>query len=734
MEAEHQEHVAFYLTGRKSSPHLGAVDGLALVPAAFARYRDLASLRHDFPLILAAGETGESSVVSLSALFDRLAACVAQGDGADRVRHHAIRLEREIRKAAFSGAKGSLAVLWDAAERKLAADGDALLVDSLGKLRSARKLDGEIVLCDGDLPIRLVTHAWRNVQGAKSRRMRARIDRLILKLSDILRADRANSAEGLSAERLKASVGVSFSGDIDFGVLSKLLLNGRPQARLPESRSTRIRRLVATLESQAFFPSTEKAAARTTNSDHAFLFRRTADALQAYRARLPQMVELAKAMSVASLEIEGRYREAAHDAMFAAIGAEELGPSELAQFPDYLVCVCADSMDAADGANLMEALSAGLPMKVLVQTDDLSAPSNAADGHASTGVRVRRLAQAAISIGGVFVLEAASSHVYRFRGPLLRGLGFPGPAFFSVYSGAGGSLGGLAPYLAAAAAADSRAFPSFVFDPSAGPDWASRFTLDHNTQPERDWPAVRVDWEDGALQRSSAQAHFTVADFLACDARYARHFATVPAECCDARMIPVAECVAIEQPGLPERVPYALFVDPANRLHRVLVDGMLIREARRCLDQWRSLQELGGIRNSHALRLVAKERAAWEERARAEAEARGAETAPATQAAPAAAALTAATVAEPVEKKRSDDPSIETPRCSSCNECIHVNDRMFKYDKNKQAYVADPNAGTFAQLVLAAESCQVAIIHPGRPRNPAEPGLDDLVKRAEAFA
>ena len=30
-------------------------------------------------------------------------------------------------------------------------------------------------------------------------------------------------------------------------------------------------------------------------------------------------------------------------------------------------------------------------------------------------------------------------------------------------------------------------------------------------------------------------------------------------------------------------------------------------------------------------------------------------------------------------------------------------------------------AGTYRQLVEAAESCQVAIIHPGKPRDPSEP-------------
>ena len=87
------------------------------------------------------------------------------------------------------------------------------------------------------------------------------------------------------------------------------------------------------------------------------------------------------------------------------------------------------------------------------------------------------------------------------------------------------------------------------------------------------------------------------------------------------------------------------------------------------------------------------------------------------------------------EAERSpDDAYIETPRCSTCNECTQLNDKMFAYNENKQAYIKDINAGTYAQLVEAAESCQVSIIHPGKPRNPKESGLDALLKRAELFA
>ncbi len=88
---------------------------------------------------------------------------------------------------------------------------------------------------------------------------------------------------------------------------------------------------------------------------------------------------------------------------------------------------------------------------------------------------------------------------------------------------------------------------------------------------------------------------------------------------------------------------------------------------------------------------------------------------------------------EAAEQPESDDPWIETARCTSCNECTQINDKMFGYDANKQASIIDPDAGTYRQLVEAAESCQVSIIHPGRSRNPGEPRLDELKARAEAY-
>ena len=72
-------------------------------------------------------------------------------------------------------------------------------------------------------------------------------------------------------------------------------------------------------------------------------------------------------------------------------------------------------------------------------------------------------------------------------------------------------------------------------------------------------------------------------------------------------------------------------------------------------------------------------------------------------------------------------------RCTTCDECTKRNGKMFVYNDNKQAIIADLTAGTYKQMVESAEACKVAIIHPGKPWNPDEADLEELVKRAAPF-
>ena len=107
---------------------------------------------------------------------------------------------------------------------------------------------------------------------------------------------------------------------------------------------------------------------------------------------------------------------------------------------------------------------------------------------------------------------------------------------------------------------------------------------------------------------------------------------------------------------------------------------------------------------------------------------------PATEAVESAA--TSDSVAVSVDESEDDfrmEPWIETARCTTCNECTNINGRMFAYDENKQAYIKDPLAGTFAQIVQAAERCPAEIIHPGDPLNPKEKDLEKWIARAARF-
>ena len=732
MEADTQAQVAFFLTGRRPSEQLDAVAGLELRPALLAGYRDLNQLRYDFPLLLVEGAGTAPFAQSLSAVFDTALTSAARGSDGDRIRKHALRLEQEMRTLAASAGKVTFSALWDKAATRLAKGAEKTLDDSLRRTRAAIKLDGAVVDCDAALPGRLLQHAWSAMQQKKTTGLGKTLDRLRLGLSDILKADYERSEAWLSAKNLQAAVGTGYGDAFDFGAMSRLLTKSLPKTVFPPSRRKRIVALLDTLNSQQFIaPPDAKAGKKTAAKAYAFEFNSCADALAAYRQRVPQLIALAKTIAIAELEINGLYSEARHDALFEQFGANGLDPEDLTQFPDYLACVNADKMDAVEHGQLMEILSSGLPIKVLLQIDDILQESG--EGKLNTGMRSRQIASMAMGLNEVYVLQSSSSNLLRLREQILAGMNYRGPALFSVFSGASAKASGLPPYLMAAAAMESRAFPAFSYDPSAGPNWAARFRLDTNSQVELDWPVQSFAYEDAQHQSVAEDLAFTLVDFFACDKRYAKHLARVPRSKWNGSMIAVDEALTRERRGLPDKIPSLRMVDANNVLQKVIVDERLIREARRCREMWHSLQELGGVHNSHADQLLAREKKAWEERMQEAAQTQAASVPVAATAAVAVAPAAASAAVEQEPERSPDEAYIETARCSSCNECTLLNDKMFAYDNNKQAYIADVKAGTFAQLVEAAENCQVSVIHPGKPRNPKEAGLEELLKRAEAF-
>jgi hypothetical protein len=339
-------------------------------------------------------------------------------------------------------------------------------------------------------------------------------------------------------------------------------------------------------------------------------------------------------------------------------------------------------------------------------------------------------------------LQSASSNLYQQQQEIRRGLEFRGPAIFSIFSGHESERESPPAYLQAAAAMESRVFPAFTYDPAAGPGLADRFDIMSNPQTGAAWPYRELRYEDEDLQMVTEQQAFTLVDYAVMDTRYSEYFAPAPRESWNNDMLPVADYLDLADEETFEKIPYVPVIDGGNILQRLVVDDNLIRVARRCRDRWHVLQEQGGVNNSYASALLSKERAAWEAEKENEIQSIRAELQQAehtlpvkTEAATPASVETEEplTAVDEVAPVVSDDPYIDTPSCTTCDECTNRNDRMFAYDENKQAYIKDPDAGTFKDLVESAEVCQVAIIHPGKPRNDSEPGLDELIKRAEPF-
>ena len=699
-------------------------------PALLARHRDLTALRYDYPLVLTPGDGNAPPVQALSDIVDKLLQpLAAPGPDGERLRRHVLRLEQQIRTLAAAGLTGTLSELWQGATEALLAGVDAAaraaLAESLECARRAISVDGKVLDCTERAPADFLTHLWRVAEAVRTRRFTERLHRLILRLRELLRTDFLETPEGRAPELLQRGFGAAYAKVFDFRVLSQTLDGAVRGCPLPERRRRRIRAALAVLETQRFAPAPATAVRAEA---YAFRFENCRAALEALDQRLPEMAAVIRAMGIAELELDNRYREPLHDPFFERFDKNRLTPADLAWFPGYLVVV-RDAGVPAERSAVLDALSAGLPLKILVQFDDIVEDLPLTGGKLAFGRKRPQFAGMALGLHSAFVLQSSSSHLYRMWRKIQRGLIIEGPALFCVYSGSGAGTVGLPPYLAAAAAVESRAFPLFTYDPTAGTDWASRFDVGDNPQPEAAWPVHRFEYEGRDHQRISERRRFTFADFAAADARYAAQLERIPANRPAEGLAAVAD--HLEQPSSPDATAFVPLVDDDHVLHRFAAGEELLQATRRCADAWRGLQELGGINNSHARRLLEQQKESQSLKARSEPvlqppASRAPEGAP-------AAVGPAAVPAEPAAAPASDEPSIETPRCTTCDECTRLNNRMFVYNENKQAYIADINAGTYRELVEAAESCQVSIIHPGKPHNPGEPDLDELIRRAAPF-
>jgi ferredoxin len=715
-----------------------------LVPALLDAYLDLESIRHDFPVVLV-DDRADTPIASLSRIVDGILEQMApSGAEAESLRRQIYRLEASIKRLARQRRVPRLSELWTVAAEQFVAKCDRpdQIRTTLDMVKTALAHDGRLISCGPQAARRMFEHAWSPIQAERSEGERAAIDELIARLSEVLESERARSPKSTSPEALEAAMGGEHAGGIDFNALSTLLRGASHGPVMPAKRLKRLRVACKVLKAErALLPSPGgNGKRRRRDRRRAAICHSCAEAVELFDDELKRRVELLRAIRVANLELQNRYHEDRHDKFFQAFGPEQLTPEDYKALPPLLVFLRSADLSDAEKSTLIDILGSDMPVNVLLEINQLPVSHSPIAPPGSTTEWTQQIAAMATSMGEAFVMQTAASHLPQLAAQVMAGLRREGPALFCIYTGPDESRTTVPHYLNCASAVESRAFPSFVYDPDGGDDLASRFSLQGNPQPDRDWPEHRFAYETADAQDASEGLVFTCVDFLMLEPRSRQYFVTVPQSRWHANMVPMAEYLELSPQQAADKVPFVYLVDSEDRVQRVVVRRALVPFARKCVASWNRLQELAGIRNPRAQRMLEEQRARLKEEHQraiealqaarpAQPEAPKVEPVPTEGESP--EVITEAPAAE--ISPAGGQAYIDTEFCTTCDDCIERNAAMFAYNEEKQAYIKDVTAGSYRDLVEAAENCPVCIIHPGQPVDPSEPGLEELKKRAAAF-
>jgi ferredoxin len=775
----------FHLTGVRHQDALPQ----DLLPALLHPFRDFARVRFDYPLVVSPKADGGLEARPLAEALLLWLDEVAPGGGARILRDNLTRLERDVREAMAAHASPPAAkALLEAQGGKLGAQlglraehADALETD----LRAlwGRVPEASVLVGYGPRAgLQLFALGAQATLSARRASYAQKARGLLQKIERIIKVERTKDPEAHRAQALEASMPAA-GLQLDTTALARLLGGHRGTEAIAPERRRRLeaahRVLLTYLSGGATLPSlvvlcaepgpTLAGVRAVTAADPC------AEAAAEFDRTASELAQVFRAARLAQLELDGAYDPSLHDPLLDALGWQGFTDEELALVPPVVALEAADRLCRAGLRSLSALLRSGRPVKVLVEVDPAVDPDH--DGPLGAGIRFE-VGYFGISHREALVHQSTAARPVHLLDGFRRALCATRPSLHVLAATRKDEAQlRLGAWLHLGAALEGRAHPLFCYDPDGGPTWARRFDLGGNTSPEVAWPSSAPQWEALGLE---GEVPFTFADFALLEVELASHFEQVPEEIAAEHLAPVASWLALPQEEASRKVPFVWAADEGGKLHKVALTRELAFACRDRQSFWRTLQEWAGVHNEHVERAVTKaleqaeaartlelaqveaEHAAALEQARRDTAAESmqklaqmlldtdftavsarqasASAAPATSSAPTAEAPSQAAVpapqpaaSAPAEELSFDDPFIDTPLCTSCNDCIAVNPVMFVYDGNKQARIGDLSAGSFEQLVRAAEKCPAKCIHPGKPKDPSEPNLEALIARAAPF-
>jgi pyruvate-ferredoxin/flavodoxin oxidoreductase len=408
--------------------------------------------------------------------------------------------------------------------------------------------------------------------------------------------------------------------------------------------------------------------------------------------------------------------------------------------------------------NLSRAMMSGKPIKVLIL--DTQVYSNTGGQACTSGFlgQVSDMAQFGKAIQGkqeirkeigligmahrtTYVLQGTIANPNHMIEGFIQGLKSRRPALFNLYTpcqpehGIGDDLSAHQARLAV----ESRAYPVFRYNPDLGTLPEECFDLDGNPAMDQAWPTYELKYLENGRQKSM-QLPMTFADFAATEVRFRKHYRVAPPDTWNDKMVPLAQFLELSPEDREGKFPYVWSVNRQQELMRLLVAQPIVQSCEDRRDFWKMLKAIARVGDAQP------DVNAIEAEVRREMTQRIAsgimQLVTGQGGAPPATGLPAATLidrdAAPARGNGAAGgeymaPWIDTPQCTSCDECVRLNPNLFQYNEQKKAVIKNPLGGPYRDLVKAAERCTAQVIHPGLPKDRSEKDIDKWIARAEKY-
>lgn len=477
-------------------------------------------------------------------------------------------------------------------------------------------------------------------------------------------------------------------------------------------------------------------------------------AMGVFEGHMAKMAEGFKAIRKAELELDGKYDATEHDEFFTYFTWEQFTEEEWLLCPPVVTLGGDGAMYDIGFQNLSRMMASGKPIKVIVV--DTQAYSNTGGQACTSGFlgQISDMAQygkvwkgkgeprkeiglIAMAHRNTYVMQATLANTSHMIEGFIDGLMTKRPSIFNLYTtcqpehGVGDDMG----VHQAKLAVESRAYPIFRYNPDHGIKVRDAFDLSGNPGMDQIWPTYDLKYQEYG-QEQSMSVPMTFADFALTEARFRKHFRKVPQNAWNENMVLLADFLELEEGERDGKFPFIWAVDRNQKLNRVLVAKAIVESCEERRDFWLMLRDLAGVETEKP------QEENLEDKIRTELVGNIAQglmqLAGGNGKGIVDMALAKPTATDTLveEKPSTDDymaPWLDTDECTSCDECIQVNSNIFAYNDNNKAFIKNPKAGPYKDLVKAAEKCTAGVIHPGLPAERSAKDIDKWIGRGEKY-